>query len=788
MIQITNEEFLRAIFGEQYHRAHVTSFDDDPSHIEQDRRWVWAGHLYSTRELKGLNQYYTVSLFHESIDTISGEVRNRRTKASFDAMHIVCLDDVKEKLSYEEALKLPKPSFMIETSHGSEQWGYILETPSENANQIDNLLDGLVACDLAPKGTDPGMKGVTRYVRLPESYNNKKSKLVFGRPFKCRITAWNPELKYTLEQIAAPFAIDLNAERRETKIDGAADNDHPILKKVKINSKLGPGRYDIECPWIDNHTDRVNSGTAIFTNDDNSLGFKCHHGSCNGDRGSKKTALDVIRVLDLNDDINMWKIQDLLQKYEEPAHVVAEVEKPDVYALLDKMEFEKDSAVKNKIIGDILGAVNDVNAIERKDIHKRIRTIMDWSVGDLKDVLKEYKKPMDETEAKPFYSDYVFVAEQNKFFNNKKKLWHTPEAFTNVVYDKDKNARNLALEGLTEKVDKLDYYPEQEEFFNEGEWRFSNMWRAKEIPREPGDCSPWLNHFKLLGWDSEHILKWMAFTLRHPAQKINHGIILGSSEGSGKDWLLTPLKMALGEDHQTIEGEELVKDYNGYLVGKKYLHINEVELGDNKEALKISNKLKPVLANPPHTLRVRELYIAPYDVRNVVNVSMSTNSRMPLRLRETSRRLYCLWTDFQVKDERGMHKPEWIEYWNKNWRWMENGGWKKCVNYLMELDLAGFNPGAAPPVTEWLREMVYGSQNTIIQTLEGLIGAYYLQNPIATTKDILNSLAAAKVHSPGMIYHDKITPSNIELNMRNMGYTKQGENWLLDKTTLKIVK
>ena len=84
------------------------------------------------------------------------------------------LDDVKEKLNLEEVNRLPAPSW-VETSKGSEQWGYILTEPCTERHQVENLLDGLVANGLAPDGRDPGMKGVTRYVRLPDGYNTKSN-------------------------------------------------------------------------------------------------------------------------------------------------------------------------------------------------------------------------------------------------------------------------------------------------------------------------------------------------------------------------------------------------------------------------------------------------------------------------------------------------------------------------------------------------------------------------------------------------------------------------------------
>jgi len=179
-----NREFLQSIFGEDYNRVHVTDFIYDPGNIPKDQHLVsWMGNHYDKYSFQPLsNQYFTISLFSTDEKGVA-----RRRKALFESTPCIVLDDVKEKLALEDAKRLPAPSWILETSKGSEQWGYILDTPCKDRNVVENLLDGLVANGLAPDGKDPGMKGVTRYVRLPEGINNKSSKLINGIPYKYRL-------------------------------------------------------------------------------------------------------------------------------------------------------------------------------------------------------------------------------------------------------------------------------------------------------------------------------------------------------------------------------------------------------------------------------------------------------------------------------------------------------------------------------------------------------------------------------------------------------------------------
>ena len=118
-MRISNRQFLQAVFGDNWTKAHVTSFFDDPGAIDQDRRGIcWAGGEAGSWQFEdGENQYFTISLFRKD-----GGRANRR-KTNFKQCHVIVADDVKEKLPIERVEMLPEPSYKLLTSAGSEQWG-----------------------------------------------------------------------------------------------------------------------------------------------------------------------------------------------------------------------------------------------------------------------------------------------------------------------------------------------------------------------------------------------------------------------------------------------------------------------------------------------------------------------------------------------------------------------------------------------------------------------------------------------------------------------------------------
>lgn len=315
---ITNDEFLRAIFGEQYIYAHVTSFVEDPATITSDiSARCWAGGYYKDIQLMPRsNQFYTVSLFAPD-----DQGRSRRRKTKFSSCFVIGLDDVREKLPIEQVERLPLPSIVLKSSLNSEQWLYILSIPCVDINRIDNLHDGLIANGLSPDNKDPGQKGVTRYLRLPEGINTKAKRIRENNRSApdCQIIDWHPELRYTLEELAKPFGVDIDAPRRIAHTGAAADiPGHPLLqsKGIHIKKALSLGRYEITCPWVADHTNDEDSGSAVFTNTDGSIGFKCHHGACDA-----RNTGDLLSVVDAKDPgfklkLKEWQLRREFEKIE----------------------------------------------------------------------------------------------------------------------------------------------------------------------------------------------------------------------------------------------------------------------------------------------------------------------------------------------------------------------------------------------------------------------------------------------------------------------------------------
>ncbi len=73
-----------------------------------------------------------------------------------------------------------------------------------------------------------------------------------------------------------------------------------------------------------------------------------------------------------------------------------------------------------------------------------------------------------------------------------------------------------------------------------------NLYRPPTLTH--GDASkadPWLDHVReVYASETEHIVRWLAHRVQKPGEKINHALVLGGSQGIGKDTLLEPVKQA----------------------------------------------------------------------------------------------------------------------------------------------------------------------------------------------------------------------------------------------------
>lgn len=284
-----NEEFLQTLFAglPDLYRPMLVSFTGNPATVPKS---CWSGHHWNPQLPLILpsdsNSYFTVASF--APDEAG---RYRRLKTSFRALHAVMLDDIGTKVA-EDRLTLP-PTWLLETSPGNFQAGYVLRQPLLDGRLADQLMNAIVAAGLC----DPGANGPrTRLARLPIGVNGKHEP-----PFVCTLASWSPAVRYGVHELIDGLQLDVTTTSRpkrqldtpalEPPLDGdpvwiPRPEENDVLNALRhrglYKAPLGDGKHDITCPWVNEHTDQIDGGTAYFEPDETWPvgGFKCLHGHC----------------------------------------------------------------------------------------------------------------------------------------------------------------------------------------------------------------------------------------------------------------------------------------------------------------------------------------------------------------------------------------------------------------------------------------------------------------------------------------------------------------------------
>lgn len=281
----SNHDFIRGIFGDdlnEYLPVWV-SLVGNP-HKAKPAEWsgkAWQADAADFRHES--NNYCTLAVYRQN-----EKGQYRRKKSQFHALYAVMLDDLGTKIPMDRMTLTP--SWLIETSEGNYQAGYMLDVSLQDAKLATNLLKAIINAGLCDEGASGAL---TRMVRLPFAVNGKADPA-----FVCRLEQWNPELRYSVDDLIHKLELDMNAlDKNKGKNKAARPDGHdeifldcptenPVLLSLKYKglykSPLGSGKHDITCPWMHEHTNQVDGGTAYFEPEDTFPigGFKCLHGHC----------------------------------------------------------------------------------------------------------------------------------------------------------------------------------------------------------------------------------------------------------------------------------------------------------------------------------------------------------------------------------------------------------------------------------------------------------------------------------------------------------------------------
>jgi hypothetical protein len=254
----------------------------------------------------------------------------------------------------------------------------------------------------------------------------------------------------------------------------------------------------------------------------------------------------------------------------------------------------------------------------------------------------------------------------------------------------------------------------RDKFMLEGGWierpgaAVFNLYYPPDVdPGNPEFAGRWIEHVRFVYPDeADHIIDWLAHRVQRPQQKINHAIVLGGSQGIGKDSLLEPVKYAIGAwNFREASPVQMLGRFNGFLKAV-ILRISEARDLGEFDRFQFYDHLKAYTAAPPDTLRVDEKNLREYQIQNCCGVIITTNHKTDgIYLPPDDRRHFVCWSS------RTKHDPEFQNgYWRDLYGWYRDGGMAHVAAYLQRRDISAFDPNSPPPITEAFWAIVTSNQ------------------------------------------------------------------------------
>jgi hypothetical protein len=616
------------------------------------------------------------------------------------------LDDVGTKS------KVPPlaPTWIIETSPDNYQYGYTFALDDQ---PLKGDFSAAIKAIADAGFTDGGAINPVRNFRVPDSVNLKPNR----NSYASKLIELHPEREFSLPQICV--ALQVTPAPADTasitsirlKDDGGDD----VLSWMSANGMIitpanSEGWIGVVCPNSASHSD--GNPEARYKPLDRS--FCCYHEHCQD--------LDSKTFLS-------WVADNGGPKH---THGLREELLADVMTTaLSKIE---PSDMFTHDADDLIAEVErkELGRIEKADWFKRFAYIQeDDAYFDLQD--------RREVSRSTFNALFRHV--------DCRSIHTATRVLPAVSYDENRQSMGAkALVGITYAAGETVLVSRDGDIYG-------NRWRdARPTNLVEGDITPWLDHARSLVPNEdelEHILDVMAFKVQHPEIKINHAVLHGGDEGSGKDTFWAPFLWAVCGDNLRNRGimdNDSVNSQWGYQLESEVLIINELKEPDASARRQLANKLKPIIAAPPEMLPINRKGLHPYMMLNRVFVLAFSNDPVPISLASQDRRWFCVWS------HAPRMKPSAAA---KLWTWYKNGGFSAIASWLVLRDVSKFNPSAAPMMTEFKANLVeHGmsmAESYLVEQMRGRIGEFskgVIGSPFHSLCDRLAGSAPSGVKIP----------------------------------------
>jgi hypothetical protein len=241
-----------------------------------------------------------------------------------------------------------------------------------------------------------------------------------------------------------------------------------------------------------------------------------------------------------------------------------------------------------------------------------------------------------------------------------------------------------------------------------------NMWKPLPVTARKGDVTPWK---ELLGYifgrepegkaSMKWFTQWLAYPLQRPGLKMYSCVLMWSPlQGVGKSLIGYVMEKIYGENFKEVDENDLRKRFNGWACNRQFIMGDEITGSDAHSHVDLMKRLIS-----GHTITIEEKNIPEFTIPNYASFYLTSNRPTAIHVEDGDRR-YFIW---EVKEKA----PD--EFFKSFDRWYKNAlNMDYLYHYLMNVDLTGFEPLQAPPMTDAKEEMLENGRSTLGSWIKAL--------------------------------------------------------------------
>lgn len=214
-----------------------------------------------------------------------------------------------------------------------------------------------------------------------------------------------------------------------------------------------------------------------------------------------------------------------------------------------------------------------------------------------------------------------------------------------------------------------------------------NTWTGWGCEPRKGDVGPFLQLGDYLyGSDFHTLLQWFAYPLQNSGQRPNFASVqISHRQGVGKNLLNEAVAAIHGQGGKVVTASEFHQSFNSFLKNATFVVVDENDAGDRRAS---SDKLKHVITGT--TISINEKFRPAYTIKNCASFVFLSNHPDAVFLEQFDRRYFVL---------ECRKRPLAPQFYADFVTWRDGGGISALFDYLLSLDLQGFDAKGHAPTT-----------------------------------------------------------------------------------------